>query len=231
MTTQRGNHRTTALLACGVVAGPLFIAVAVAQILTRPGFEPARHPLSLLSLGEAGWVQIANFVLAGLLFVAAAVGVRAATHPGPGSIWGPRLIGTFGACLVLGGVFVADPAFGFPLGTPAGAPAELSWHGIVHGIAPLVGFLVLVAACFVFARAFTTAGRRGWAVASRLIGVVVLVLSALPNLGGDPEGAFLPLWVAMVLGFGWASAMMFAVLRTTVSEAPTAPRAAALRPA
>lgn len=230
MTTPLGNRKTAALLTCGVVAGPLFIAVAMAQVLTRPGFEPARHPLSLLSLGEAGWIQITNFVLAGLLFLVAAVGVRAATHPGPGGTWGPRLIGTFGACLVLGGVFVADPAFGFPLGTPDGAPAELSWHGIVHGVAPFVGFLALVTACFVLARAFTTAGKRVMAVVGRLIGVAVLVLSALANLGGDPEGAFLPLWVAMVLGFGWASAML-AALRTTVSEAPAAPKAAALRPA
>jgi len=29
---------TRTLLACGVIAGPLFILVAVIQVLTRPGF-------------------------------------------------------------------------------------------------------------------------------------------------------------------------------------------------
>jgi hypothetical protein len=31
------------LLACGVVAGPLFIVVGVLQMLTRDGFDPGRH--------------------------------------------------------------------------------------------------------------------------------------------------------------------------------------------
>jgi hypothetical protein len=40
---------TRALLASGVVAGPLFVAVALLQALTRDGFDLRRHPLSLLS--------------------------------------------------------------------------------------------------------------------------------------------------------------------------------------
>ena len=47
------TKKTRALLACGVVAGPLFIAVAVLQALTRQGFDPSRHPLSLLSPGAS----------------------------------------------------------------------------------------------------------------------------------------------------------------------------------
>jgi hypothetical protein len=199
---------TRALLACGVVAGPLFVAVAFAQAFLREGFELARHPLSLLSLGEAGWIQIANFVLVGVLFLAAAVGMRRVLTVGPGHRWGPRLIAVFGAALVAGGVFVADPAFGFPLGTPAGAPEQLSWHGIVHGVAPAVGFLALSVAGFVLARRDAARGHPGWAFVDRATGVLVLVLSALPNLGGDPEGRFGPLWIAMMLGFGWASATM-----------------------
>jgi Protein of unknown function (DUF998) len=76
------TKRTRALLACGVVAGPLFLAVALLQALTRDGFDLGRHPLSLLSLGELGWIQITNFVVAGLLSVAFAVGLRRVLHPG-----------------------------------------------------------------------------------------------------------------------------------------------------
>ena len=61
------------LLACGIVAGPLFLAVWLVQALTRDGFDPGRHPISLLSLGGAGWIQILNFVTAGVLYVATAV--------------------------------------------------------------------------------------------------------------------------------------------------------------
>jgi hypothetical protein len=60
----------------GIVAGPLFLVVWALQAFTRDGFDPGRHPLSLLSLGDLGWIQIANFVATGALFVACAVGLR-----------------------------------------------------------------------------------------------------------------------------------------------------------
>lgn len=194
---------TKALLACGVVAGPLFIVVALIQAFTRSGFDPIRHPLSLLSLGGPGWIQITNFVVAGLLFTASAVGMRRTIQSGPGRKWGPWLIGVFGMCLVAGGIFLADPAFGFPPGSPEGSPVQLSWHGIVHAVAPLVGFLSLIAACFVFARRFAAQKHREWAASCAVTGVAVLALSVWPNFTGN----FVPLWVAMVLGFGWASVM------------------------
>jgi hypothetical protein len=201
-----GNRATRTLLAAGAVAGPLFLVVILWQALTREGFEPARHPLSLLSLGDAGWVQITNFIVAGVLFVAAAVGFRRVLAPGPGSRWLPRLTAVFGAGLIAAGVFVADPAFGFPPGTPPGAPEQVTWHGAVHGVAPAAAFLALTVAAFGFARRFVWQRRRGWAAYSLATGVVVLPLSMWPNLGGDPEGRFLPLWVALVVGTAWMSA-------------------------
>ncbi len=45
---------TRALLACGVVAGPLYILVGVIEMLIRPGFDLRRHSLSLLSNGDLG---------------------------------------------------------------------------------------------------------------------------------------------------------------------------------
>jgi hypothetical protein len=36
------TQRTKALLTCGMIAGPLYIAVGVLQILIRPGFDPTR---------------------------------------------------------------------------------------------------------------------------------------------------------------------------------------------
>jgi hypothetical protein len=47
----------------------------------------------LLSLGDLGWIQIANFVVTGALFVACAVGLRRVLHPGRAGTWGPRLVG------------------------------------------------------------------------------------------------------------------------------------------
>ena len=104
---------TRALLTCGGVAGPLFVGVAILEILTRPGFDLGRHPISLLSLGDFGWIQIANFIGSGLLTIGFALGVRRVLHGGPGGTWGPLLIGVYGTGLIVAGVFVPDPAWGF----------------------------------------------------------------------------------------------------------------------
>jgi hypothetical protein len=194
--------RTRLLLVCGTAAGPFFIAVALIQAATRTGFEPAKHPASLLSVGDMGWVQITNFIVCGLLFLASAVGMRRALRHGRAATWGPRLVGVFGVALVAGGVLVADPGLGFPPGTPEGIPDAMSWHGVLHAVAPVVGFSALSLACFVFARRSFGLEQRGWAVFSIVIGVVIQVLGAIPNANMN----FIPLWAAMVLGFGWTSA-------------------------
>ena len=119
---------TEALLACGLVAGPLFTTVALVQVLTRDGFDLATHPLSLLSLGDLGWVQISNFVATGMLSVAFAVGMRRALPSGRSGAWASGLYAAFGLGMVAGGVFVTDPSLGFP---PASFDAALSRWGII----------------------------------------------------------------------------------------------------
>src|SRR5215831_7565091 len=78
---EQSTKLTRMLLACGIVAGPLFTVVGLTQALTRPGFDITRHALSLLSNGELGWIQVCNFLLTGLLFVACAVGMRQLRPP------------------------------------------------------------------------------------------------------------------------------------------------------
>jgi hypothetical protein len=58
---------TKTLLACGVVAGPLYVLVSLTEALTRDGFDLARHQWSLLSNGDLGWIHIANLVVTGLV--------------------------------------------------------------------------------------------------------------------------------------------------------------------
>ena len=45
----------------------MYIAVSLAQALTRDGFDLARHQWSLLANGSLGWIQIANLTLTGLM--------------------------------------------------------------------------------------------------------------------------------------------------------------------
>ena len=88
------------LLLCGVVAGPLYVVAGVFQICGRVGFDPTRHALSLMSNGDLGWIQIANFLVTGLLVIACSVGMREVLHPGWGGTWGPLLVGLYGVGLI-----------------------------------------------------------------------------------------------------------------------------------
>ena len=56
---------TAALIAAGAVAGPLYVGVALAQALTRQGFDLTRHPWSVLANGELGWIQVTNLIVTG----------------------------------------------------------------------------------------------------------------------------------------------------------------------
>ena len=92
----RRTAETRTLLACGVVAGPLFLAGSLVQAFTREGYDLGRHPISLLSLGDLGWLQVTNFVVTGALYGACAVGLRRALRPGSGGTWGPPRRCTWG---------------------------------------------------------------------------------------------------------------------------------------
>ena len=150
---------TRALLTCGAVAGPVYVAVTAAQALTRDGFDLAQHPFNALTIGDLGWIQKANLALAGVLTVLFAVGAGRVLRLGRGARWGPWLLGLYGAGLIVGGVFTADPVPGFPPGTSP----ETTWHGIVHVVARGSGYVVLIAASLVIAAGFAAEGRRGWA--------------------------------------------------------------------
>jgi hypothetical membrane protein len=195
---------TRAMLACGTIAGPLFIVVSLIQVLTRPGFDLRRHAISLLTLGDLGWIQRSNFVISGLLAVACAVGMRRMLRSGRAGTWGPLLFGGYGAGLFAAGLFTPDPALGFPPGAPAGMAATMSWHAVLHTIAFFVAFVSLVASTFVFTRRFSALGRRGWAVYCAATGVVPFPLIAL-SLAANGSGVVL--FVMGVITSAWVAAL------------------------
>ena len=193
VTTTRATkvNTTAALLACGAVAGPLFLVVVFIQAFTRRGFSMTIHPPSLLSLGDGGWIQVANFIVCGLLFVAAGAGLRRATR----ATWGPILIACVGAGMVIGGLFSADPGLGFPAGAPEGQPTTMTWHAMLHLTGFGIGYSALVAACFVYARRYWYSAIAGGVTAL----CFVYVMSGLSH------GNLIPLWLALVVGWTWIS--------------------------
>jgi Protein of unknown function (DUF998) len=210
----RATAITRSLLGYGVVAGPLYAVVSLAQALTRDGFDLARHQWSLLSNGDLGWVQVTNFVLTGLMTVAFAVGLRRALGTGPGATWAPRLVAAYGVGLVVAGIFRADPTLGFPPGTPAGRGA-VSWHGFVHLTAAGIGFTCLAVACFVLARRLAADGQRGWAAYSRVVGAVFLAGFGCVAAGAGAVWANLAFVAAVLVVFAWLSALAARLYRST----------------
>jgi hypothetical membrane protein len=208
------GNATNALLACGVLAGPVFLAVAGIQVATREGFDLGRHPLSLLSLGELGWIQITNFIVSGLLVLAFSVGMWRALHPGRAGTWGPVLVGVFGLGLVVGGIFVTDPDLGYPPGVPT--PAEQTWHATVHDIGPGVAFDALIIACLVLMRRFISLKQGAWATYSAATAVAVLCLTWWPGTAGIS----IRLALAIVVAFAWVSALATELIREPSTDKP-----------
>lgn len=206
---------TKFLLSCAVIAGPFYLAVGLIQAFTRPGFDITRHDLSLLSNGSLGWIHITNFILTGLLIIAGAVGMMRAMQGSRGGTWAPLLIGVYGLGLIGAGIFVADPALGFPVGTPADANA-ISWHGLLHFICGGLGFLAFIAACFVFARRFAASGQKGWQVFSIITGVVFLAGFFGIAAGSGSPWTILGFWLAVVLAWAWLSAVAVRLRRETL---------------
>ena len=205
------SQLTSKLLTAGYVAGPFFIALSLLQAFTREGFDWIRHPASLLSLGDLGFIQIANFVITGLLFIACAVGLMRILTAGAGRKWLPRLFVVVGIAFILGGIFVADPAFGFPPGTPEGMPKTTSWHSIIHGFAPVIGSLAISAALLIYARRLWKQGRRSASIVSVLVVIASFVLSSLAQITGDWEKGefnFLPLWIGVALVYSYPAVLV-----------------------
>jgi hypothetical membrane protein len=208
--------RTRLLLICGAVGGPLFVVAFLVEGATKDGYDPVRHPVSSLALGDGGWAQVANFVVTGLLMLAFAFGLRAALRPGPAATWGPALIMAYAIGLVGAGVFATDPVSGYPPGTAQ--MIQYTAHGALHDLFSIPVFVALPAASFVLARRFRRHRRTGWAAYSVASGVLFLITFVLASLAfGQTEGLVeiggLLQRTSITIGWGWLTLLAADLLR------------------
>lgn len=202
------------LLLAGSLAGPLFVLVVITQEVFRAGFDPRIHALSMLSLGEGGWLQTLNFLVAGVLALCGAAGLRAALGSGIGRRWGPRLIALYGIGLIWGGLFATDPALGFPAG--ATAPPSPSWHATLHNLSPTLMGLSLIAACIVFARRYASQRRLGLMIVTILAPIAYLGL----GFAAFPLADFRLLLAGGSLIWLWPSVVMLGELAAASAGRP-----------
>lgn len=211
--TRAASTRT--LLACLAVSFPLWGAVSLIQAATRRGYNITRLPLSILSNGPLGWIQIANFTLCGVLAVVGAIGLRRTLSGKPGGRWTPRLVAVGGAGMFAAGLFRMDPADGFPAGTPAGTASTMSWHSDLHMLCGSVSFAAIIAACFVLGRYFSRAGDHARAIVSRVAAVIFILGDGWATVGG--AWGSLTLAIGALTGMVWVSAVA-AHLRTVAAS-------------
>ncbi len=213
------NDLTRRLLRCGLWAGPAFTAVFLAEGAVREGYQPLRHPVSCLALGPRGWVQTANFVVTGILFLAGAAGLRrAGDRMAGGGRTGPALVAAAGAGLVMAAAFPTDPVRGYPPGTPD-VLSEPTPAGIVHNLAAVPVFFGLPAAALCYGwRAWRAGESRGFVACCAATAVAMPVAMVVAGAGfsqSDRLAGYGGLFqrASIITGFGWLTAVSARAVR------------------
>jgi hypothetical protein len=187
------------------------VIVFLIEGAVTPDYDPLRHPVSSLALGPFGWTQTLNFLVAGLLTLAFAVGL-VQLH-GVRQKAGGILVGIWGVGLIGAGAFVTDPVSGYPTGTPP-MPVEATTSGALHDLFSVAAFFAFAAACFVLAGG---AGWR-WAAYSVLSGLGFLGAFFVAGVGfgqTEPfvEVAGLSQRGCVLIGWAWLTVLAVRLLR------------------
>jgi heme A synthase len=215
------------LLALGVAGSLLFNLTYLIAGWLRPGYDWVRQPMSALSLGPGGAVQVTNFAVFGAVGLVTAFAWRPTLGPGLGATWYPRLRVAAALTLICAGVFSQDPGDGYPVG--AAAPAQPSTHAIVHNLVSFVSLTLTVAELLILARRFAREPQwRGWATLAIVAGVLMMgFLATFGTLAGIDRsgGIFEKLASFTPTVFGIALAIrLFARRDARITSAMTAPQ-------
>jgi len=188
----------------GMIGSALFVVAFALQDILCPGFNWLSTAVSEHALGSYGRIQIANFIVVGLLFLVFARGVAEEFREGTASRLEPMFLTILGFCILLSGPFVTD------LAPVAMFSSQATWHGTAHGVLGAIGFTLMPLSCFVIYRRF----RRnqvwqtfaGWTLAVCIIIVLAIVLLKVAQLG--VMGGLLGLFqrIVLVAYFGWTFA-------------------------
>jgi hypothetical protein len=215
-------------LACGVAAGPFFVASFTAIGARRAGYDWRRHAVSSLADGRGGWLQRANFMITGSLFCLAAHGLARCPKQTAGPRVVPGLIFGVGGGLIGSGAFVTDPVAGFPPSpddhdqagrTPSVAPSR---SGTLHNLCAIPIFAGIPIAALTCAMSAARSGEYRWASYSAGSAIAMASASVLfgAAFGGEPRlagrGGVLQR-VSIAAGFGWLSALSRRALTSTLA--------------
>lgn len=202
---------TRSLLGWGLVVGPFYFVVSLAQAFVREGFDLSRHPLSALANGTGGWVQTLNLAASGLMVIVAAIGFRRVLVTKAGRVtW--AMMG-FGLGMIVAAAFPMDPADGFPVGTPEGMPTSVTTSGIVHFAAAGLGFMSLAVSSLFTAAAMRRRRQPALSWFSLFAGIAIPVCF----VGGImfPGPGIIGVWLSVITQFVWIAVMALHLYRVS----------------
>ena len=218
---QRLSHHAN-LVRIGALAGmfgsAFFVVVFTIEGWLRVGYNPFAMYVSELSLGSSGGIQIANFMISGVLLLVFAFGVAAEFKGGKSSKSGPILLAVIGFCLLFSGPFVMDFA--------STSFAQMSLHGIVHQLLGAFVFLLMPISCFVFWRRFSSDPEwqplKSWTLAATIIIVAAVIVlrigpavpPAAPNAFNDWAGLIQR--AALIPYMVWIFTFALAIYKKTI---------------
>ena len=177
----------------GMIGSALFVTVFTLEGWLRSGYDPRGTFISELSIGPRGWIQILNFIILGTLFLIFTWGVAAEFQEGKASKAGPILLAIIGFSFLVSGPLVTDLA-----ATPR---AQMSLHGILHGIFGALVFSLAPVSCFVFWRRFREDPQwqslQWWTLAAGIVTTAAVVLLSASTKSAVIPNAFTP-WNGLI---------------------------------
>lgn len=212
------DSKTRFLLICGALAGPVFSIVWFITGFTRANYDPMRHPISALALGESGWTQVANFLITGLLALALAYALQKALQSHGASKWVFIWIGLVAIGFLGTGFFATDPLNDYPPGTPA----MLIPPTVIGSLHLLFASFIfgLPMACFLLARLFAAQGEHNWALYSGATAIAFIILYLIGMAGflqveGLVNYAGLFQRISTTIGLAWMTLLAIYLLNSS----------------
>ena len=141
-----GSNNTYKIISPGVLAPLLFVVTFTIDGLLRDNYSSMKNFISELSIGNGGWIQIANFMVLGFLFFIFSLDVFKKFRKRGLSLTGPKIFLIIAVAYFFSGPFVTDPGTIFT--------QQKSVHGIIHGILGALVFTLMPISCWVFLKQF-----------------------------------------------------------------------------
>jgi hypothetical protein len=149
----------TFLLCCGIIGTGLFALVNFTLAAISPDYDIVRQPVGDLQLESYGWIQSANFILAGFFMIGFGQGLRKEMISGLGAVSLPVIQTFMGVSFVLLGILVYEP---------------------LHSAVGLIAMLLLLAEFVIFACRFSRDPRwKGWATYTILSAALMIMMLVL----------------------------------------------------